>query len=91
VNNVGPINLPSGVSALSYTRFPGGYTAYRLLSQLGLGAARSVRMLDAESARWVAAQVQNGRPVGTDFTIPSVAVLMLELSAPVNNFTPQLP
>ena len=38
----------------------------------------------------MAAEVQNGRPVGTDFTIPSVAVLMLHLSAPVNNFTPAI-
>ena len=91
VNNTGPINLPAGASVLSYTRFPGGYSAYRLLNQLGLTTARGVRMLDSESGRWVAAQVQNGRPVGTDFTIPSVAVLMIDLSGPVNNFTPQSP
>jgi len=91
VNNAGPINLPSGVSVLSYTRFPGGYGSYRLLNQLGPGAARGVRLLDSESGRWVAAQIQNGRPVGTDFPIPNVAVLMLDLSSPVNNFTPQSP
>ena len=88
LNNTGPINLPAGASVLSYTRFPSGYSAYQLLIQLGL-AARAVRMLDSESSRWVAAQVQNGRPVGTDFLIPNVAVLMLDVSAPVNNFTPQ--
>ena len=91
MNNSGPINLPAGASVLSYTRFPGGYTAYRLLNQLGLGTVRSVRMLDSESGRWVTAQVLNGRPVGTDFTIPSVAVLMLDLNGPVNNFTPSTP
>ncbi len=91
VNNTGPINLPSGASVLSYPRFPGGYSAYRLLNQLGLATARGVRMLDSESGRWVAAQIQNGRPVGTDFLIPNVAVLMLDLSSPVNNFAPQSP
>jgi hypothetical protein len=91
VNSTGPVNLPAGASVLSYARFPGGYTAYRLLSQLGLGTARGVRMLDSASGRWVAAQVQNGRPVGTDFAIPHVAVLLLDLTVPVNNFTPLLP
>lgn len=90
-NHPSPINLPAGVSVLSYPRFPSGYTAFRLLNQLGLGTVRGVRMLDSESGRWVAAEVQNGRPVGTDFTIPNVAVLMLDLTGPVNNFTPLSP
>jgi hypothetical protein len=87
LNATGPLNLPAGASVLSYTRFPSGYTAFQLLYQLG-PAARGVRMLDAESGRWVAAQIQNGRPVGTDFAIPPVAVLMLDLATPVNNFIP---
>jgi beta propeller repeat protein len=91
VNVTGPISLPAGASVLSYARFPGGYTAYRLLNQLGSGTARGVRMLDSESGRWVAAEVQGGRPVGTDFTIPNVAVLLLDLTGPVNNFTPLSP
>lgn len=89
VNNAGPINLATGANVVSYTRFPGGYSAYRLLNQLGSSSVRSVRMLDSESARWVSAQFLGGRPVGTDFEIPSVAVLMLDVAAPVNNFTPQ--
>ena len=88
LNPTGPINLPVGASVMSYTRFPSGYSAFELLDQLG-AAARGVRMLDSESGRWVAAQIQNGRPVGTDFSIPTVAVLMLDLAAPVNNFSPQ--
>ncbi len=89
VNNTGSIALPAGTSVLSYARFPGGFSAYELLDQLGQGTARSVRMLDSENGNWVAAQFQNGRPVGTDFAIPSVAVLMIDLAAPISNFTPQ--
>jgi beta propeller repeat protein len=89
VNSAAAISLPAGTSVLSYSRFPGGYSAYNLLNQLGQGTARSVRMLDSQNGNWVAAQFQNGRPIGTDFAIPGVAVLMIDLAAPVNNFTPQ--
>jgi len=89
VNSAGAITLPAGTSVLSYARFPGGFSAYRLLNQLGQATARSVRMLDSQNGNWVAAQFQNGRPVGTDFAIPGVAVLMIDLAAPVNDFTPQ--
>jgi beta propeller repeat protein len=89
VNSAGSISLPAGISAFSYTGFPAGFSAYELLNQLGQATARGVRMLDSQNGNWVAAQFQNGRPVGTDFAIPSVAVLMIDLAAPINNFTPQ--
>ena len=89
VNAIGPINLPSGGSVFSYSGFPGSYSAYRLLQQLGQSTVRSVRMLDAQSGRWVVASYQNGALVGNDFAISPVAVLMLDLILPVNNFTPQ--
>ena len=89
VNSVGALNLSSGMNAFSYAGFPSGYTAYQLLNQLGINNARAVRMLDAQSGQWVVAEIQNGRPVGNDFTIPRVAVLMLDMANAVNNFTPQ--
>jgi hypothetical protein len=46
-------------------------------------------MLDSQSGRWLVAEVQNGRPIGVDFVVPRVAVLMLDLVNPVNNFQPQ--
>ena len=46
-------------------------------------------MLDAQSGRWLVAEVQGGAPVGTDFSIPNVAVLMVSLANPVNQFVPQ--
>jgi hypothetical protein len=45
-------------------------------------------MLDSESGQWKVASVQNGRPMGTDFIIPKVAVLMIDMANPVNNFRP---
>ncbi|HET7625608.1 MAG TPA: hypothetical protein VFM25_10115 [Verrucomicrobiae bacterium] len=91
INNAGPLNLAAGINVFSYAGFPGSYSAFRLLDQLGVGNVRAVRMLDSASGRWVVAEVQNGRPIGDDFAIPNVAVLMLDMQNPVNNFTPQLP
>jgi beta propeller repeat protein len=89
INSPGPLNLPSGVSVFSYAGFPSGYTAFQFLNQLGVSNGRAVRMLDAEAGCWRVAEIQNGRPVGDDFPIPRVAVLMLDLANPVNPFTPQ--
>jgi beta propeller repeat protein len=89
VNPAGPLNFAAGVNAFSYTSFPSDYSAFRLLNQLGVNDARAVRMLDSESGRWVVAQIRDGRPIGVDFPIPRVAVLMLDMVNPVNNFNPQ--
>src|SRR5438874_2012890 len=53
LNNAATVNLFAGVNVLSYTQFPGQFSAYKLLRQLGLNNARGVRMMDAESGRWV--------------------------------------
>lgn len=89
LNNSSPLNLPAGASVFGYSRFPDAYSAFQLLRQLGLNNAMSVRLLDSQSGLWKVAQVQNGGLVGTDFTIPNVAVLMVSLTNPVNQFTPQ--
>ncbi len=89
VNAAGPLNLPAGASAFSYAGFPSAYSAFQLLNQLGVNNTRAVRMLDSQSGQWVVAEIQNGHPVGTDFIIPHVAVLVLDLANPVNNFMPQ--
>jgi hypothetical protein len=91
VNSTSPANLVAGANAVSYAQFPTHYSAYRLLNQLGMANARAVRMLDAEFGRWVVAEFQNGRLIGNDFPIPTVAVLILEMAGPVSNFTPQSP
>lgn len=88
-NSAGPVNLAAGATVLSYAGFPSQYSAYRLLNQLGNANARAVRMLDSQSGRWLVAEVHNGRPVGVDFSVPRVAVVMLDLANAVNNFQPQ--
>jgi beta propeller repeat protein len=82
------LNLASGVNAFSFSRFPSQYSAYQLLGQLGVANARGVRMLDSESGRWLVASYESGRLVGNDFLIPKVAVLLLDMANPVNNFRP---
>jgi len=89
VNAAGSLNLVAGVNVFSHVGFPSQYSAYQLLRQLGVGNARGVRMLDSESGSWKVALVNNGQVAGHDFIIPKVAVLMLDMAAPVNNFKPQ--
>ena len=89
LNNTSPLNLSAGANVFGYTGFPDTYSAYKLLRQIGLNNALSVRMLDAQSGPWLVAEVQNGQLVGNDFPIPNVAVLMVNLAAPVQQFTPQ--
>jgi len=83
------INLTAGANVLSYAGFPSQYSAYKLLNQLGSSAGRAVRMLDSQSGRWLIAEFQNGKPIGIDFTIPRVAVVVIDMTQPVNNFQPQ--
>ena len=80
LNSLGPVDLAAGANVLSYAGFPSQYSAFQLLNQLGLANARAVRMLDSESGRWVVAEVVNGQLAGSDFPIPRVAVLMLDLA-----------
>jgi len=89
VNAGGTLNLNGGINVFSHSAFPSQYTAYQLLRQLGLNNARGVRMLDAESGQWKVALVNNGQLAGFDFQIPKVAVLMIDMASPVNNFRPQ--
>jgi beta propeller repeat protein len=88
INNSSSLNLAAGVNVFGYTAFPDGYSAWQLLRQLGPGAASSVRMLDAQSGLWRNAGYSNGSLIGEDFPIPNVAVLMLQVSSPVNQFIP---
>lgn len=99
VNPTGAFDLPAGVSVLSHTRFPNGYSAFRLLEQMGLDRARAVRMLDPETGRWLVAEVRTRASadgttraptaIGQDFRIPNVAVLFVELSSNLNQWKPE--
>lgn len=91
VDNTSALNLAPGANVFGYSRFPDAYSAYQLLRQIGLNNAVSVRMLDAESGRWRVAEVAGGQLVGEDFSIPNVAVLMVNVTNAVNQFVPQSP
>jgi beta propeller repeat protein len=91
VNTSTAISLAAGANVFSYTGFPDAYSAFTLLQQIGLNNAQSVRMLDAESGRWRVAEVQGGSVVGDNFPIPATAVLMVNVTNTVNQFTPQSP
>jgi beta propeller repeat protein len=83
------LQIGPGLNVLSYGRFPSDYSAYRMLRNMNLENVRAVRMLDSESGRWMVAGVQNGALYGNDFAIPRVAVLLLDMLNPLNNWRPE--
>ena len=89
LNTSAALNLSAGANVFSYAHFPNDYSAYQLLNQLGAANVHAVRMLDSQSGVWTVAEIQNGQPAGRDFPIPNVAVLMLDMANPINNFKPQ--
>lgn len=82
------VALAAGVNAFSYTCFPDGYSAYDLIRELGVGAVNAVRALDSDTGQWTVASVADGRPVGEDFDIPTISVMMLDMAQTVPSFTP---
>jgi beta propeller repeat protein len=91
VNNSSTLNFVPGANVFGYTAFPDSYSAYKLLSQLGVTNAVAVRMLDSQSGLWRVAEVRNGSLAGDNFHIPNVAVLTLNMTNAVNQFTPRSP
>ncbi len=56
---------------------------------MGAGNVNAVRLLDAYSGRWRAVEVEDGSLVGADFPIPEVALLLVDLEAPVTQWRPE--
>ena len=83
-----PVNLSLGVNVFSYCCFPDRFRAYKLIRHLGMDNLKAVRMLDSDTGRWVAATVVDNRIVGEDFQIPRIAVLMIDMKAPVVSWVP---
>ena len=84
-----PVDLPVGISALGLTCFPDGFTAYQAIDDLGAGNVNALRVLDAKSGRWsVASLLATGEPLGENFAIPRVGVLLLDMAAPVSQWQP---
>jgi len=82
------ISLAAGTNVFSYSCIPDNYSAYRLIRELGTTNINALRVLDSETGRWKVASVMNDRIVGEDFNIPSIAVLMLDMNAPVGPWKP---
>jgi beta propeller repeat protein len=89
VNGRGFATLGAGVNAISYTAFPNDYTAYKMARQLGMDKVKAVRILDAESGRWLVAEVRNSRLIGSDFPIPRAAVVFVDMDSPVAQWRPE--
>jgi beta propeller repeat protein len=86
----GPVDLPAGASVLTYSGFPVGYTAFRMMRQLGLEAVQSLRMHDPASGRWLTVQAgAGGRLVGADFPIPRIAVVLVDMQTAVEGWIPE--
>ena len=70
--------------------FPVGYTAFRMMDQLGAGPARALRMHDPASGRWLTVQTgAGGRLVGADFPIPRIAVVLVDMQTAVEGWIPE--
>ncbi len=82
------IDLQSGVNVFSYTCFPDGYSAYKMLRELGTGNVNAVRVLNSETGQWQVAAVVDGNIVGEDFSIPPVSVVMLDMNKSVSSWKP---
>lgn len=89
LNPPASINLSAGVNIATGATFPGHYTSFKLLTQLGFANAHAVRMLDSESGRWLVAEVRGSAVVGDNFSIPNVAVLFVDMASAVNGFKPE--
>jgi beta propeller repeat protein len=82
------LDLAAGVSVFSYSCFPDSYSAYKMIRDLGPANVRALRVLDSNTGRWQAAMVHEGVIVGEDFTIPAVAVLMVDLNTTIGPWWP---
>ncbi len=83
-----PQNLAVGVNVLTTTCVPDDYDAYRLLAELGVGNVSAVRLLDAQTGRWQVASVNAGGIIGENFDIPPIAVVLVDVQQPVNQWLP---
>ena len=86
------VNLPSGISALSYDRFPLGYSAAAFVRDLGPERVRAIRFLDSATGFWRSLEVkEDGELLGPNFRIPAVAVVLLDLREAIPSWTPYTP
>lgn len=82
-------DLAAGTNVLTTNCVPDDYSAYRLVEELGTANVNAVRLLDAQTGRWQVATVNaGGNIVGENFYIPTIAVVLIEMQQPVNQWQP---
>ena len=84
----GAMDFTAGVNAFSYTCFPDHYTAYQLMEDLGANNVAGLRMLDSHAGRWRVVSTADGKITGENFTIPRIAVILLDLKNPITAWKP---
>ncbi len=81
-------DLAAGINVLSTACVPDDYNAYRLLEELDSTNVSAVRLLNAQTGRWQVASVDAGSIIGENFEIPPVAVVLIDMLQPVNQWLP---
>ncbi len=84
-----PIDLPEGVSVLTYSGFPVGYSAFDMIRQIGPEKIRALRMHDPSAGRWLTVQMDGARRIGADFEIPRIAVIFIDMDESVSQWKPE--
>ena len=82
------IDLAEGTNVFTYTCFPDQYTAYRAIQEIGKDSVRAMRMLDSDTGNWQVVSVVNDQIVGQNFSIPRIAVLMMDMKSAKDSWKP---
>jgi hypothetical protein len=83
------VDLQAGISAFSHDSFPLDYSAYRLARELGIDRVAAIRLLDAANGFWRSLEITaEGDFSGPDFSVPPVAVLLIEMREAVTGWSP---
>ena len=82
------IDLHTGINVFNYPCFPDNFSAFKLIRNIGVERIKSLRFLDAGTGRWETASVINNKIIGSDFSIPRVAVIMLDMKVSHNDWKP---
>ena len=82
------IDLAAGVNVFSYPCFPDQYSAYKLIQEIGSDNIKAVRVLNSDTGKWQVVSVVNNQMVGENFSIPRIAVVMMDIKTSMNSWKP---
>lgn len=83
-----PVDLAAGKNVLSYSAFPIGYSAFDFINAVGAANIGALRMLDPLAGVWRAVEIKDGAPVGSNFAIPRVTALLVDMKNAVHDWQP---